>query len=860
MSLTPELGAGRVIDELVTILSFRSNLTGLVRARVALWEYADAVSNIGGKMALWGLGATAANVGNLAMFAGFETNMARIEALVGIPGEQLRDLHGDITRISTDLGVSQASLAEALYFATSAGLELDQAMEAVEASAKGMRTGLGDMDVLMRAAAAAMTAYSKSGMTAAETMDTLTRAITVGMLEPDELSNVIGRVLPLAGKLGVEFTELTGIMAAMSRTGTDADQAATQINAIMRELIRPSQQAARALAGVGLSASGLRDVTEQQGLFKAMEVLWNAMGGDTERIGRVIEETTALTGVFDLFGDQLESNRILLERMQNPTGALDKALNIMARTLGFKFLVLWNNLEEITTGIGKAIAPTSKLLMDAIIPPIRILARTLNSTNPLLQTFVRLFAGMGFMVAISGMLLMLVGAISKLMLVLNLWRYILAPLWTMATNAKVAEEAGQGWIGKQYQTFRRNLGADFKGPFDSLFGRGGKGWSNVSAALKSVTWHMARWGIILPFISYWVVRLMLNLIKLVRVMWTLIGFTHFLEMLRWSFVYLGKAMRTYYGTIIFGGLSGGFRAVRASGMKLWEWLLLFSMFIGGSKFSMPFRAGDRSAGRFSRFLGGTRMIAPIIRLLTIFGRLAPALAAIKVAFMTGWVGAIIIAIAAVVGLAFAVDRYWAGLKRIFAGMDWPLKILLLPLWLVILALKGIWLLIRLIIYSITEGTRRAIRLGVAIWNWLKPAHGFLKVLWDIYRLVYDIIGLVLDFTFFRFLGIADTQPTQQPAGAPTPVFARGGIVPGRSWQAVPAMLHGGEAVLPATLTNRLMQASGSGGGTAISVQFHEGAIVVHDAEDARTIARGIVSNIEYEIRNLGYAFDSGIDT
>ena len=58
--------------------------------------------------------------------------------------------------------------------------------------------------------------------------------------------------------MGVEFGEAAGLMAALSRTGTDANQGVTQLTQIMVSLLNPSAEADKALEDVGFSASQLR--------------------------------------------------------------------------------------------------------------------------------------------------------------------------------------------------------------------------------------------------------------------------------------------------------------------------------------------------------------------------------------------------------------------------------------------------------------------------------------------------------------------------------------------------------------------------------------------------------------------------
>ena len=147
-------------------------------------------------------------------------------------------------------------LAESLFFVTSAGLRGKVAMDVLRESAKAAAAGLGEQKSVVDLVTSAVNAYGSENLTATEAVDTLTEAVRLGKLEPESLAGAMGRAIPQASKLGIEFSELTGLIAAMSRTGTNAETGVTQLSAIMSQLIKPSKQAEDALGTVGLLNGG----------------------------------------------------------------------------------------------------------------------------------------------------------------------------------------------------------------------------------------------------------------------------------------------------------------------------------------------------------------------------------------------------------------------------------------------------------------------------------------------------------------------------------------------------------------------------------------------------------------------------
>ena len=86
----------------------------------------------------------------------------------------------------------------------------------------------------------AVNAYGEENLDAMTAVDALTAAVRLGTLAPDEIAGSLGAAIPLASKMGVSFQEVNAMMAAMSRTGTDAAAGVTQLTAIMSQLLKPT--------------------------------------------------------------------------------------------------------------------------------------------------------------------------------------------------------------------------------------------------------------------------------------------------------------------------------------------------------------------------------------------------------------------------------------------------------------------------------------------------------------------------------------------------------------------------------------------------------------------------------------------
>lgn len=340
----------------------------------------------------------------------FEASLARMEGLVGVQREQIDAWRGDIRRLAVDYGSSASVAADALFFITSAGLEGSNAMDVLEASLKASASGLGEVSVIADLATSAMNAYGPDVLGAAQATDVLTAAVREGKLEPAELAGAMGQVLPVASNMGIRFDEVGAAMAAMSRTGTSASEAATQLRSIMTGILKPTADAEAALAEMGLSAAGLRSQIREQGLLATLQTLSAEFGENEDAQARVFGNVRALAGVMDLMGASAEATAGIFAELENTTGTLDAAFEAQ-QTPMLTFNQLLATLKDLALEIGTAIMPTVTAVMERVTGTVRGLTQFLGALNPAVTT-----AGVvvGALAAALGPLLLVIGKLLSL--------------------------------------------------------------------------------------------------------------------------------------------------------------------------------------------------------------------------------------------------------------------------------------------------------------------------------------------------------------------------------------------------------------------------------------------------------------
>jgi len=306
----------------------------------------------------------------------FQDEMTKLQTQIGLTNPEIDEMRRAALSLGGATTKAPQELAEAAFFIASAGLRGADALDVMTASAKLSAIGLGETKVIADLLTSAVNAYGSETLSASAASDALVSAVRLGKLEAPQLSAAMGSILPVASAMGVSFSEVAGMMAAMSRTGTDAATASTQLTQIMMGLMRPSNQATEALHGLGITSEELRATIEDEGLFAALMMLHGAVDGNVQALGEIFPNIRAFKGIADLLGPGLEANAAILEEMANSTGIASDAfegfstttrseLNRMSAELQRTMILVGDRTEGIVFQLSRLLTTSIRVIGDA---------------------------------------------------------------------------------------------------------------------------------------------------------------------------------------------------------------------------------------------------------------------------------------------------------------------------------------------------------------------------------------------------------------------------------------------------------------------------------------------------------------
>jgi len=408
-----------IVARLKAVLSGDSSQlrADLGKAEQSLKNFGDKATKTGRSLTtkvtlpMVGLGAAAVKTA-----VDFESSMTKITALVGVAKDEVDSMSVAVRSMATQFGKSANEAADALFYITSAGLRGATATDTLAASLKASAIGLGETSTIADLATSALNAYGADVLSAAQATDVMTATIREGKLETTELAGSMGRVLPLASAMGVNFNEVGAAFAALSRTGTNAAEAATQIRGILASLLRPTKQAEEALTEMGLSSEGLRRQMREEGLLATLKTLSEEFAGNEAAAASVFGNIRALSGVLDLMGANVATTEAIFASMADTTGAVDEAFAQVSETAAFQFQQATAEMKETLLALGQDLLPLVKDALELVSDSIRSVTGFFQGMDDDTQRAIKTLAGVA---AIAGPVALGIGMVTKALIALG---------------------------------------------------------------------------------------------------------------------------------------------------------------------------------------------------------------------------------------------------------------------------------------------------------------------------------------------------------------------------------------------------------------------------------------------------------
>jgi len=293
---------------------------------------------------------------------GFAVFESALTDMGKVTKESFESIKQKVMALPSALG-SATELVRGYYQVISAGVtEPKAAMETLIAAAKAAKAAHVDQSEVIKGLTKLMAGYEGEIKRVSDAADILFTIEKEGQTSVAELIPVIGGLAKISHDLGVNQNEMGASLALITQTAGSTAEAATQYQAVLMGLMKPTKEMSEALSGMGFESA--QAAIQQLGLAETMRRLINYTGGSAEKMNELFGRVEAVKGVSALAANDFSLLNAKVEAMKHKTGAASGAWEKYKATLSALWETCKNTIGKQLILIGEKLAPTIKKVVE----------------------------------------------------------------------------------------------------------------------------------------------------------------------------------------------------------------------------------------------------------------------------------------------------------------------------------------------------------------------------------------------------------------------------------------------------------------------------------------------------------------
>lgn len=290
-------------------------------------------------------------------FGNFEKGMREVFTLLpNLSGDAREKMTRDTRVLASEMGRLPDEVVPALYQAISAGVPQENVFEFLKTANEAARGGVTDLETAVDGLSSVVNAYGSDVLSVGEASDAMFTAVKLGKTNFEELSRYLFNVVPTASAVGLEFTNITAALAAMTAQGTPTSVATTQLRQVLVELNQEGSKASKIFNEVaGMSFAEF--IANGGNLNEALQLMEQYAADTDVTVNNLFSSVEAGNGALALTGKGADTFSRNLQEMEQAAGATGAAAEEMSEsgTMAIEEMnAAWANLKLV---VGQEVAP-----------------------------------------------------------------------------------------------------------------------------------------------------------------------------------------------------------------------------------------------------------------------------------------------------------------------------------------------------------------------------------------------------------------------------------------------------------------------------------------------------------------------
>ena len=297
----------------------------------------------------------------------FNKEMAKLNVTAQLSQTELSKLEDELINIGAKSSVPLNDVPQALNKIVSAGMELPDAMNALQPTLLAAKAGFTDIETT---ASAAVSVMNSAGIKdATKVYDVLFATLNKGNAEFADIAQYLPKIIPGALQSGFALEETAGAFAFLTAQGQTAERSTTLLENAFRSLSNPQRIKDFNNLGVSIfdSAGQMRPLTQ------IAEQLSGKLDGltDAERINKLnsLGLDMEASAAFAALAGDTDKLKDIIDFTANSSGELSNAVKNSANNTDV-WLQIQNRLSAAWLRFGKAVTPLFNSIGEGVLQVI----------------------------------------------------------------------------------------------------------------------------------------------------------------------------------------------------------------------------------------------------------------------------------------------------------------------------------------------------------------------------------------------------------------------------------------------------------------------------------------------------------
>lgn len=335
----------------------------------------------------------------------YETSFAKVSTLLDKNVVDYGKYKNDILDASGASKVAVDEFADSVYGSISAGVDQTKAIKFTTDAMKLAKGGFTDGAKAVDIMTTAINGYSLKAEDATKIADYLITTQNLGKTTVDELSQSMGKVIPVANSVNFGMEELSASYAQLTKNGIATAEAGTYLKSMLSELGKSGSIADKTLRE--LTGKGFADLKKEG---KSTTEILALLDKNAKKNGKSLKDmfgsVEAGTAAMVMLKGEGKEYDEMLKAMQSSAGATQEAFDKMDATPAEKLKGALNELKNSAIKLGANLIP----IVTKVADKIGELVDWFNKLTPAQQENI---LKMGLFAAAAGPVLKVTGSLAS---------------------------------------------------------------------------------------------------------------------------------------------------------------------------------------------------------------------------------------------------------------------------------------------------------------------------------------------------------------------------------------------------------------------------------------------------------------